>query len=153
MFIALATWPLLAPAATRHRISSSRSGRCPEPWRTFSTTPATGGLAPICTASAGHAADAAQLTTLLDDRGFLAAAELPRLFVALQRPPSRLPATRRSTGTYIPTCTRCRHRGARASYLQLVAQRFQARIADQLIPASPAQLTDRTGAEHSVSCR
>jgi len=51
MFIALATWPLLAPAATRHRISSSRSGRCPGPWRTFPTTPATGGrLAPIRTA-------------------------------------------------------------------------------------------------------
>jgi hypothetical protein len=101
-------------------------------WRTFSTTPATGGLAPICTASAGHAADAAQLTTLLDDRGFLAAAGLPALFVALKRPPSRLSATRRSAGTYIPACTRCRHRGPRASYLQLVAQRFQARIADQL---------------------
>jgi hypothetical protein len=94
-------------------------------WRTFSTTPAPGGLAPICTASAGHAADAAQLTPLLDDRGSLTAADL-------QRPPSRLSATRRSAGTYIPACTRCRHRGPRASYLQLVAQRFQARIADQL---------------------
>ena len=83
---------------------------------------------------AGHAADAGQLTSLLEDPGFLAAADPAGLFAALQRPgqpparqrpdlPPRLPRTCRPGAGMT---------GVRASYLQLAARRQGARLADQL---------------------
>ena len=82
---------------------------------------------------AGHAADAGQLTSLLDDPAFLVAADPAGLFAALQRtgqPPAgnaqiyrnAYPHLRPDAGTA----------GERASYLQLAARRHHAPLAGQL---------------------
>ena len=82
---------------------------------------------------AGHAADAGQLTSLLDDPGFLVAADPAGLFAALQRPgqpPTGNAQIYRHAYPDLPPGADMA--GERASYLQLAARRQRARLADQL---------------------
>ena len=82
---------------------------------------------------AGHAADAGQLTSLLDDPGFLVAADPAGLFAALQRPGQ--PPTGNAQiyrHAYPHLRPGADTAGERASYLQLAARRHRARLADQL---------------------
>ncbi len=82
---------------------------------------------------AGHAADAGQLTSLLDDPGFLVAANPAGLFAALQRPgqpPARNAQIYRHAYPHLPPGADAA--GERASYLQLAARRHGALLADQL---------------------
>ena len=82
---------------------------------------------------AGHAADAGQLTSLLDDPGFLVAADPAGLFAALQRPgqpPAGNAQIYRHAYPHLPPGADTA--GERASYLQLAARRHRARLADQL---------------------
>ena len=82
---------------------------------------------------AGHAADAGQLTSLLDDPGFLAAADPAGLYAALQRPgqpPAGNAQIYRHAYPGLPPGAGMM--GVRASYLQLAARRQGARLADQL---------------------
>jgi len=82
---------------------------------------------------AGHAADADQLASLLDDPGFLVAADPAGLFAALQRPgqpPAGNAQIYRHAYPYLPPGADTA--GERASYLQLAARRHSARLADQL---------------------
>ena len=82
---------------------------------------------------AGHAADAGQLTSLLDDPGFLVAADPAGLFAALQRPGQPLTGNAqiyRHAYPHLPPGADTA--GERASYLQLAARRHRARLADQL---------------------
>ena len=81
----------------------------------------------------GHAADAGQLTSLLDDPGFLVAADPAELFAALQRPgqpPTGNAQIYRNAYPHLPPGADTA--GERASYLQLAAQRHRARLTDQL---------------------
>ena len=82
---------------------------------------------------AGHAADADQLTSLLDDPGFLVAADPAGLFAALQRP-GQPPTGNAQIYRYAYPHLRpgADAAGERASYLQLAARRHGARLADQL---------------------
>jgi len=82
---------------------------------------------------AGHAADAGQLTSLVDDPGFLVAADPAGLFAALQRP-GQPPAGNAQIyrHAYPPMCPGGDMAGERASYLQLAARRHRDRLADQL---------------------
>jgi len=82
---------------------------------------------------AGHAADAGELTGLLDDPGFLAAADPAGLFAALQRP-GQPPAGNAQIYRHAYPQLRpgAAAAGERASYLQLAARRQGARLADQL---------------------
>ena len=82
---------------------------------------------------AGHAADAGQLASLLDDPGFLAAADPAGLFAALQRP-GQPPAGNAQIYRYAYPHLRpgADTAGERASYLQLAARRHHAPLADQL---------------------
>ena len=82
---------------------------------------------------AGYAADAGQLTSLIDDPGFLVAADPAGLFAALQRPGQP------STGNaqiyryaYSDLRRGAGMAGERASYLQLAARRERVHLADQL---------------------
>ena len=82
---------------------------------------------------AGHAADAGQLTTLLDDPGFLVAADPAGLFAALQRlgqPPAGNAQIYRYAYRDLPSGPDTA--GERASYLELAARRNRAPLADQL---------------------
>ena len=82
---------------------------------------------------AGHAADAGQLTSLVDDPGFLVAADPAELFAALQRPGQ--PPTGNAQiyrHAYPHLAPGAGAAGERASYLQLSARRHRARLADQL---------------------
>ena len=82
---------------------------------------------------AGHAADAGQLTSLLDDPGFLVAADPAGLFAALQRPGQ--PPTGNAQiyrHAYPHLRPGADTAGERASYLQLAARRHRAPLADQL---------------------
>ncbi len=82
---------------------------------------------------AGHAADANQLTSLLEDPGFLAAADPAGLFAALQRhgrPPTANTQIYRHAFPHLRTGAGTA--GERASYLQLAARRHHAPLADQL---------------------
>ena len=82
---------------------------------------------------AGHAADLGQLANLTDDPGFLVAAEPSELFAALQRP-SQPHANNAQIYRYayphLPAGADTA--GQRASYLHLVARRYDAPLADQL---------------------
>ena len=81
---------------------------------------------------AGHAADAAQLTSLLDDPGFLAAADPAGLFAALQRPGQQTGGNAQIYRHAYPHLTAgAGMTGVRASYLQLSARHQGARLADQ----------------------
>ena len=82
---------------------------------------------------AGHATDIGQLSRLVDDPGFLVAADPGGLFAALQRPGQ--PSTGnaqiyRHAYPHLPSGADMA--GERASYLQLAARRQRARLADQL---------------------
>ena len=82
---------------------------------------------------AGHAADVGQLTSLIDDPGFLVAADPAGLSAALQRPGQ--PATGNAQiyrHAYPHLAPGADAAGERASYLQLAARRHRARLADQL---------------------
>ena len=82
---------------------------------------------------AGHAADANQLTSLLEDPGFLAAADPAGLFAALQRPGRPPTANAQIYRHAFPHLrTGAGTAGERASYLQLAARRHHAPLADQL---------------------
>ena len=82
---------------------------------------------------AGYAADADQLTTLVDDPGFLISADPAGLFSALQRPGQPLIGnTQVYRHAYPSLPSGPDKRGERASYLQLAARRHHARLADQL---------------------
>ena len=81
---------------------------------------------------AGHAADAGQLTTLLNDPGFVAA-DPAGLFAALQRlgqPPAGNAQIYRYAYRDLPSGPDTA--GERASYLELAARRNRAPLADQL---------------------
>jgi WD40 repeat protein len=82
---------------------------------------------------AGHAADVGQLPILLDDPGFLVAADPAELFAALQRtgqPPTGNAQIYRYAYPYLPRGTDAMRE--RAYYLQLAARRSRSRLADQL---------------------
>ena len=82
---------------------------------------------------AGHAADAGQLTSLLDDPEFLAAADPAGLFAALQRPgepPGGNAQIYRHA--YPDLAPGADMTGERASYLELAARRHRAHLAGQL---------------------
>ena len=82
---------------------------------------------------AGYAADAGQLTSLLDDPGFLVVADPAGLFGALQRgsqPPTGNAQIYRLA--YPHLSRNADSSGERASYLQLAARRSQELLADQL---------------------
>ena len=82
---------------------------------------------------AGHAADADQLTNLLDDPGFLVATDPAGLFAALQRPGQPLSGNAQVYRHAYPDLPYgAGAAGERASYLQLAARRHSARLADQL---------------------
>ena len=82
---------------------------------------------------AGHAADAGQLTSLLDDPGFLVAADPAGLFAALQRPGQPPTGNAQIYRHAYPDLLRgAETAGERACYLQLAARRHRARLADQL---------------------
>ena len=82
---------------------------------------------------AGHAADVGQLTSLLNDPGFLIAADPARLFAALQRPGQPLTGTAQIYRYAYPQLPHgADMAGERASYLQLAAQLHGAHLADQL---------------------
>ena len=82
---------------------------------------------------AGHAADAGQLTSLLDDPGFLVAADPAGLFAALQRPGQPPTGNAQIYRYAYPDLPRgADTAGERASYLQLAARRQRAHLADQL---------------------
>ena len=81
----------------------------------------------------GHAADADQITGLLDDPGFLVTADPAGLFAALQRPGQPLTGNAqiyRHAYPHLPPGTEAV--GERASYLQLASRRARAPLADQL---------------------
>ena len=89
---------------------------------------------------AGHAADAGQLTPLLDDPGFLIAAYPAGLFAALQRPGQPPTGNAQIYRHAYPHLTPgADNAGERASYLQLAARRHRAHLADQLgqLPLHP----------------
>jgi WD40 repeat protein len=82
---------------------------------------------------AGHAADVGQLTSLLDDPGFLVAADPAGLFAALQRPgqpPTGNAQIYRHAYPQLPLGADAARE--RASYLQLAARRHRAHLADQV---------------------
>ena len=82
---------------------------------------------------AGYAADVGQLTSLLDDPGFLVVADPAGLFGALQRgsqPPTGNAQIYRLA--YPHLSRNADSSGERASYLQLAARRSQELLADQL---------------------
>jgi hypothetical protein len=82
---------------------------------------------------AGYAADAGQLTSLLDDPGYLVAADPAELFGALQRsaqPPTGNAEIYRHAYPYLSRDADMS--GERGSYLQLAARRSQARLAGQI---------------------
>jgi len=82
---------------------------------------------------AGHAADAGQLTSLVDDPGFLVAADPAGLFAALQRPgqpPAGNAQIYRYAYPHLPPGADTA--GERASYLQLAARRHHAPLAGRL---------------------
>ena len=82
---------------------------------------------------AGHAADAGQLADLVDDPGFLAAADPAGLFAALQRPGQPPAGNAQIYRHAYPNLPRgADMTGERASYLQLAARRNCAPLADQL---------------------
>jgi WD40 repeat protein len=81
---------------------------------------------------AGHAADADQLTPLIDDPGFLVAANPAGLLAALQRPGQPPTANAQIYRYAYPQLTPgVNAAGERASYLQLAALRRGSRLADQ----------------------
>jgi hypothetical protein len=76
---------------------------------------------------AGHAADAGQLTSLLDDPGFLVAADTIGLFAALQRPGQPLVGNAQIYRHAYPQLRPgAEMEGERTSYLQLAARRYHA---------------------------
>ena len=82
---------------------------------------------------AGHAVDAGQLTALLDDPGFLVAADPAGLFAALQRsgqPPVGNGQIYRDAYPHLRPGADAA--GERTSYLQLAARRYRAPLAGQL---------------------
>ena len=82
---------------------------------------------------AGHAADVGQLTSLVDDPGFLVAADPAELFAALQHPGQPLTDSAQIYRHAYPHLTPgADTAGERASYLQLAARRQRAVLADQL---------------------
>ena len=82
---------------------------------------------------AGYAADAGQLTGLLDDPGFLVAADPAGLFAALQRPSQPFTGNAQIYRLAYPSLPPGADMVAmRASYLQLAALRHPNRLADQL---------------------
>ena len=81
----------------------------------------------------GHAADAGQLASLLEDPGFLAVADPAGLFAALQRPGQPRSGNAQIYRHAYPSLPAgADMTGERACYLQLAAQRQGAPLADQL---------------------
>jgi hypothetical protein len=82
---------------------------------------------------AGYAADADELTSLVNDPGFLVSADPAGLFSALQRPGQPLTGNAQVYRHAYPSLPSGADKaGERASYLQLAARRHHARAADQL---------------------
>jgi WD40 repeat protein len=81
---------------------------------------------------AGYAADVGELASLLDDPGFLVAADPVELFAALQRPGQPTTDQAQIYRHAYPHLFRDAETAAeRASYLQLAARRLDTRLADQ----------------------